>query len=50
MSLRVFLIVILLLVAGAVSDARAADNTLYGYSGYSRGGASTSTPFHPSRR
>ena len=39
MSLRVFLVVVPLLVAGAVSGAPAADNTLYGYSGYNRGGA-----------
>lgn len=44
MSMRAFLIVILLPVAGAASDASAADTTymghsVYGYSGYSLGGA-----------
>jgi hypothetical protein len=44
MSLRVFLLSISLLLAAAVSDALAADNTymghsVYGYSGYSLGGA-----------
>ena len=43
MSLRVFLLLIPLLVAGAASGAPAADNTymghsVYGYSGYSLGG------------
>jgi expansin (peptidoglycan-binding protein) len=44
MSLRVFLFLIPLLVAGAASGAPAADDTymghsVYGYSGYSLGGA-----------
>jgi len=39
MWLRVFLMVIPLLMAGAVSGAPAADSTLAGYSGYNRGGA-----------
>jgi len=39
MSLRVFLLLIPLLVAGAASDARAADSSVYGSSGYSLGGA-----------
>ena len=44
MSLRMFLILIPLLVAGVVSDAGAADTTymghsVYGYSGYSLGGS-----------
>ncbi len=42
--LRVFLVLFPLLLAGVVSHARAADTTymghpVYGYSGYSRGGA-----------
>ena len=44
MPLRVFLVLFPLLLAGVVSHARAADTTymghpVYGYSGYSRGGA-----------
>ena len=44
MSLRMFLILIPLLLAGVVSDAGAADTTymgqsVYGYSGYSLGGS-----------
>ena len=44
MSLRVFLILVTLLLAGIASDAGAADTTfmghpVYGYSGYSLGGS-----------
>ncbi len=39
MSLRVLLVLIPLLVAGATSGARAADSTVYRSSGYSLGGA-----------